>query len=79
MLPRSSSGFELGEFGRLPVVLNSAYSSYKDNFLSWAADAYVIKSSDTGELRQAVAGLLSGRPEDRPRRGSRNGLAQSEP
>ncbi len=53
---------------KIPVVLNSAYSSYKDNFLSWAADAYVIKSSDTTELRQAVENLLRATQEGRPRR-----------
>ena len=52
---------------RVPVVLNSAYSSYKDSFMSWAADAYVIKSSDTGELRREVEHLLSERREG-PRR-----------
>lgn len=43
----------------VPVVLNTAYSSYKENFLSWSADAYVIKSSDTGELRAKVKELLA--------------------
>jgi two-component system response regulator (stage 0 sporulation protein F) len=47
----------------IPVLLNSAYSSYQDSFMSWAADGYVIKSSDTGELRREVAQLLSGRGE----------------
>jgi len=46
---------------RIPVVLNTAYSSYKENFLSWAADAYVIKSSDTGELRAKVREVLGAR------------------
>ena len=46
---------------RIPIVLNTAYSSYKDNFLSWAADAYVIKSSDTGELRTKIRELLDAR------------------
>src|SRR5712671_6215595 len=27
---------------KMPVVLNSAYSSYKDSFMSWSADAYVV-------------------------------------
>jgi DNA-binding response OmpR family regulator len=44
---------------KLKVVLNSAYSSYKDNFMSWAADAYVVKSSDLSELRNTVKSLLS--------------------
>ncbi len=50
---------------KLPVILNSAYSAYKDNFLSWAADAYVVKSSDTSELRAAVRDVLS-RAEAKP-------------
>lgn len=39
---------------RLPVVLNSAYAAYKDQFVSWLADAYVTKSSNLQELREAV-------------------------
>lgn len=51
----------------LPVVLNTAYSSYKDNFLSWTADAYVVKSSDTTELRETVDRLLkTGVAEEHP-------------
>ena len=45
---------------KMKVVLNSAYSSYKDNFMSWAADAYVVKSSDLTELRNTIRDLLSG-------------------
>src|SRR5262245_57987846 len=48
---------------RIPVVLNSAYSSYKDSFMSWSADAYVVKSADTGELRARVRELLAPRTE----------------
>ncbi len=45
----------------LPVVLNSAYAIYKDQFISWIADAYVTKSSNTAELKQAVQSLLARR------------------
>lgn len=38
----------------LPVILNSAFSSYRDSFMSWAADAYVVKSSDLTELKTRV-------------------------
>ena len=48
---------------RRPVVLNSAYSSYHENFMSWAADAYVVKSADTDELRARVRELLQSRSE----------------
>ena len=44
----------LGRNNKLPVIINSAYDSYKDNFMSWAADAYVIKSSDLTELKSKV-------------------------
>jgi DNA-binding response OmpR family regulator len=45
----------------IPVVLNTAFSSYRDNYLTWAADAYVTKSADVSELLKTVDGLL--RPE----------------
>ena len=48
---------------RIPVVLNSAYSSYQDSFMSWSADAYVVKSADTDELRVRVRELLATRAE----------------
>jgi len=45
----------------IPVILNSAYSSYQDSFLSWSADAYVIKSSDLGDLKSKIRSLLASR------------------
>jgi CheY-like chemotaxis protein len=48
----------LSEHNSLPVILNTAYSSYKDNFLSWSADAYVIKTSDLKELKATIKKLL---------------------
>ena len=48
----------LGRDNKLPVIINSAYDSYKDNFMSWAADSYVIKSSDLSELKQKVKEAL---------------------
>jgi len=52
----------LSEDLHVPVVLNTAYGAYKDNFMSWAADAYVVKSSDLTELKRTIRKLLSGRP-----------------
>lgn len=40
------------------VIINSAYSSYKNNFMSWAADAYVVKSSDLTELKATIKELV---------------------
>ena len=46
---------------KLPVVIHSAYETYKDNFMAWAADAYVVKSSNVdvlkAEIRQVLARL----------------------
>ncbi|MFI5166860.1 MAG: response regulator [Thermoanaerobaculales bacterium] len=46
---------------RLPVVLSTAYARYQDDFSSWLADAYIVKSSDLGDLKQAVARCLGAR------------------
>jgi CheY-like chemotaxis protein len=46
---------------RVPIVLNTAYDSYRDDFTSWAADAYVTKSPDTAELKRTIQRLLEER------------------
>ena len=46
---------------RLPVILNSAYSIYKDNFQTWAADAYIVKSVDLAPLKEKIRDLLTTR------------------
>ena len=38
----------------IPVILNSAYAIYKDDFSSWMADEYILKSSDVAELISKV-------------------------
>jgi len=43
----------------LPVILNSAYTQYRESFMSWAADAYVVKSSDLTELKAKVKDLIA--------------------
>lgn len=43
----------------IPVILNSAYSTYKNNFTSWLADAYLVKSADLSELKNKVRELLA--------------------
>lgn len=42
-----------------PVILCTAYSSYKDDFSSWLADAYVVKSSNLEELKTEVRRILA--------------------
>ncbi len=38
----------------LPIIINSAYRSYEDNYVCWCAEAYIDKSSDLGPLKDAV-------------------------
>lgn len=42
----------------IPVIINSAYSTYKDDFMSWAADAYVVKSADLTTLKETIRTVL---------------------
>ena len=42
----------------LPVILHTAYTQYQESFMSWAADAYLVKSSDLTELKKKVKELV---------------------
>jgi DNA-binding response OmpR family regulator len=42
----------------VPVIIRSAYTHYKENFLSWSASAYLEKSSDLSELKRTIRELL---------------------
>lgn len=50
----------LANNNKLPVILHTAYATYKDNFMTWSADAYVVKSSDLTELKTKIRELLEG-------------------
>jgi DNA-binding response OmpR family regulator len=59
----SSNGLDVlqeirSTFYNLPVILCSAYGSYKVDVKSIAADAYVVKSSDLTELKKKIAQVL---------------------
>ena len=43
---------------KLPVIINSAYGTFRDNFMTWSADAYVVKSSNLSELKTAIRSTL---------------------
>ncbi len=51
-------GWILSKHKNIPIIINTAYSDYKDNFMSWAADAYIVKSSDLTELKIKIKELL---------------------
>ena len=48
----------LGKERKIPIVLNTSYPGYREDFMSWAADAYISKSSDLTELKKKVRDLL---------------------
>jgi CheY-like chemotaxis protein len=48
----------LGKGRKIPIILNTSYSGYRQDFMSWAADAYVTKSDDLTELKNKVRELL---------------------
>ncbi|GAN34790.1 MAG: response regulator [Candidatus Brocadia sp. AMX2] len=48
----------LSERKNIPIIINTAYGGYKDNFMTWSADTYIIKSSDLSELKNMVKELL---------------------
>jgi CheY-like chemotaxis protein len=43
---------------KIPIILNTSYPGYRQDFISWAADAYVTKSTDLDELKKKVKELL---------------------
>ncbi len=45
------------ERGR-PIIIHSAYPNYQDNFMSWNADAFIVKSGDLSELKRKIGELL---------------------
>ena len=61
-------GKVLGVDNTIPVILNTAFANYKDNFLSWAADAYVVKSSDLSELKETIKKVLKKRSDESVRK-----------
>ncbi len=52
-------GMILSKHKVIPIIINTAYGNYKDNFMSWAADAYIVKSSDLTELKNKIKELIT--------------------
>jgi len=48
----------VGKDRKIPIILNTSYSGYQQDFMSWAADAYLTKSMDLSELKDKVRELL---------------------
>lgn len=63
---RAESGLDVlqgitKKFPKLPVILCSAYASYQDDYTSWLAESYVIKSTDPEELLKEIEKVLQKR------------------
>jgi two-component system, response regulator, stage 0 sporulation protein F len=51
-------GLIISRHREIPVIVYSSYPHYREEFISWAADAYLTKSSDLTELKTVVKNLL---------------------
>ncbi len=51
----------LGKDRQASVILNTAYPQYRENFMTWGAEAYLAKSFDLSELKQKVREVLDKR------------------
>jgi len=48
----------IGKDKSIPVILHTSHPGYQEDFMSWAADAYILKSCDLSELKETVKNLL---------------------
>ena len=48
----------LGKNRTTPVILHTAYPDYKENLITWGAEAFVVKSDDLSELKQTIREIL---------------------
>ncbi|HOO70459.1 MAG TPA: response regulator [Spirochaetota bacterium] len=46
---------------KIPIIIYTAYSNYKSNFMTWTADAYVTKSTNLDELKDKIKEILVSR------------------
>ncbi len=43
---------------KLSIIIHTATDDFRDNFMTWCADAYITKSSDLIELKDKIRELL---------------------
>lgn len=60
----------LDKIRTMPVILNTAYTTYQDNFMTWSADAYVVKSADVNVLKAKIHEVLARRRAEQVRPGA---------
>lgn len=42
----------------VPVLLLTAFGDFRQDFTTWASDAYIVKSADVSELKETIRRLL---------------------
>lgn len=53
----------VGKKHNIPIIINSAYPHFKESFMTWVAEEYVVKSSNLQELKDKIKQLLNKPPE----------------
>lgn len=53
----------VGKKKNIPIIINSAYPHFKDSFMTWVAEEYVVKSSNLQELKDKIRQLLTKLPD----------------
>jgi two-component system, response regulator, stage 0 sporulation protein F len=48
----------IGKEKTIPIILHTSHPGYQEDFMSWAANAYLLKSTDLTELKEKIRELL---------------------
>ena len=48
----------IGKQRSIPIILHTSHPGYQEDFMSWGADAFVVKSPDLKELKGKIRELL---------------------
>jgi DNA-binding response OmpR family regulator len=51
-------GRMIGKDKTIPIILHTSHPGYQEDFMSWAADAYLLKSTNLTELKEKIRELL---------------------
>ena len=55
----------VSRYRKMPVILHTAYAHYQNDFMTWLADAFVVKSADLSVLKKTVKELLKKNGEEK--------------
>lgn len=53
----------VGKERNIPIIINSAYPHFKDSYMTWVAEEYVVKSSNLQELKDKIQQIIN-QPKD---------------